>query len=129
MTRPGEFHLSHPIPVADTPPTEPAMPPSTPRYVHAFCGKLAAEHPDPLAQHPHVCLQPRGHVADGTYLRLDPAQWALISSYHDGSGITGAWGPFPTEEAAQAAQAALLNAGIDLHRCTIEPIRQVVNQP
>ncbi len=68
-------------------------------------------------------------MTDGTYLRLDPAQWALISTYHDSPAVTGIWGPFPTEDAAEQAKTALLDAGIDLHRCTVEPIRQVVNQP
>lgn len=68
-------------------------------------------------------------MTDGTYLRLDPTEWALISSYHDGSAVVGAWGPFPTEEVATAAQTALLDAGIDLHRCTVLPIRPVVTRP
>jgi hypothetical protein len=63
------------------------------------------------------------------YLRLAPTEWALISTYHDGSGVTGIWGPFPTEQAATDAQAALLAAGIDLHHCTALPIHQVVTQP
>ena len=68
-------------------------------------------------------------MTDGTYLRLDTTEWSLISSYHDGSAVTGAWGPFPTEEAATTAQAALLEAGVSLERCTVLPIRRVVTEP
>jgi len=68
-------------------------------------------------------------MSNEMYLRLDPTEWSLVSTYHDGSAVTGAWGPFPTEEAATTAQAALLAAGIDLHRCTVLPIHQVVTQP
>ncbi len=68
-------------------------------------------------------------MTDPTYLRLDVTAWTLISSYHDASAVIGAWGPFPTEDAATQAQAALLEAGVDLQRCTVLPIRPVVTQP
>ncbi len=31
-------------------------------------------------------------------------RWAVVHHYHDGSGVIRAWGPFPTEEAANAWQ-------------------------
>jgi hypothetical protein len=68
-------------------------------------------------------------MSNEMYLRLDVTDWTLISSYHDASAVIGAWGPFPSEEAAMAAQAALLEAGVDLQRCTVLPIRRVVTEP
>jgi len=56
-------------------------------------------------------------------------QLVLVASYHDGSAITGTFGPFPDEAAADAAKAALLDSGVELGRCDVLPLRRVVSQP
>jgi len=53
----------------------------------------------------------------------------LVVSYSDGSAITGTFGPFADEAAALAAKSALLDAGVEMGRCEVLPLRKVVSQP
>lgn len=53
----------------------------------------------------------------------------LVVSYSDRTGITNTFGPFPDEAAAEAAKAALLDAGVDMGVCDVMPLRKVVTQP
>lgn len=53
----------------------------------------------------------------------------LVVSYSDRTGITGTFGPFPDEAAANIAKDALLEAGVEMGTCDIMPLRKVVTQP
>jgi hypothetical protein len=52
----------------------------------------------------------------------------LVVSYSDGSSVTGTFGPFPDAAAVETAKAALLEAGVEMGRCEVLPLRKVVSQ-
>lgn len=53
----------------------------------------------------------------------------LVVSYHDGSSVTGTFGPFADEAAVETAKSALLESGVEMGRCEVLPLRKVVSQP
>lgn len=69
-------------------------------------------------------------MTDPLYLQIAGAdQLVLVVSYADGSGVTNTFGPFADQDAVDTAKEALLEAGIDMGRCDVLPLRGVVSKP
>jgi len=56
-------------------------------------------------------------------------QWVLLRTWHDSPGVEGAWGPFPSEEAANDVKVLLIAGGIEHGNWAIVPLNRVVADP
>ena len=68
-------------------------------------------------------------MSDTLFLQIAGAdELVLVVSYSDGTAVTGTFGPFADAAAVEVAKAALLDAGVEMGRCEVLPLRKVVSQ-
>lgn len=56
-------------------------------------------------------------------------QWVLLRIWFDSPGVEGAWGPFPTEAAANEVKDLLIAGGVEHSNWAIVPLNHVMVDP
>lgn len=67
-------------------------------------------------------------VGGDLFLKLTGARCVLVASYHDGSAVIGAWGPFADDVAANEAIGLLEASGVGAngaHAWAVVPLHEV----